>query len=385
MSAARKICVVTGSRAEYGILKTVLRAVRKEARLALQVVAAGMHLAEEFGATEREIAADGFPIDARVAMLPENDSQRAMAAAVGAGIRGFADAFASLQPQIVVILGDRIEALAAAIAAAYGGIAVAHIHGGDRTRGGLDESARHAITKFAHLHFPATAASAARIKALGEDDWRIHVAGAPGLDAILEQQLPDRATLERALGDSLAPPVVLLVQHSVTTQVTAARAQITTTLEALRPLAVRTIAVYPNSDSGGREIAKVLEEYAAREPWLKLHRSIAHPQYLGLLRAVSALVGNSSSAIIEAPALGLPAVDIGDRQRGRERATNVISVPHEEGVIRAAVARSITAEYRARLAGIASPYGDGRAGVRIAAALATVELSPRLFEKQIAY
>ncbi|MBI4333128.1 MAG: UDP-N-acetylglucosamine 2-epimerase (hydrolyzing) [Chloroflexi bacterium] len=382
----RKIAVVTGTRAEYGILLPVLRAIQARPELSLSVVVTGMHLSREFGHTVRDIENDGFPIAAEVDMLLSSDTSEAMAKSVGLGILGMAQTWRHLRPDVVLVLGDRVEPLAGAISSAYMNIPVAHIHGGDSSRGGLDEYARHAITKFAHIHFPGTPRSAERILKMGEDEWRIHMVGSPALDAILnEKPVPDEVLIEK-LGIDPSKPPVLVVQHPVTTEVENAGDQMAQTLEAVIATGYPAIALYPNSDAGGREMIEVIREYEKRFPVLRAIPSLPRAEYLGLMKLAKVLVGNSSSGIIDAPSFGVPAVNIGTRQEGRERGKNVIDVGYGKEEIVQAIKRAMADEkFLAEVGKCESPYGDGKAGGRIAQVLSSTQCTPELLQKKITY
>lgn len=381
----RNIIAVTGTRAEYGILYPVLKAIEASPKLKLTLVVTGMHLSNEFGYTIKEIESNGFKIGARVDMLLSSDTPEAMAKSVGLGIMGMAQAWGQLNPDIILVLGDRVEALAASIAAAYMNIPIAHIHGGDSSRGGLDEYARHAITKFAHIHFPATKKSAERIIKMGEDEWRVHLVGSPALDVILNEPLLPPDFLAQRLGISLSQPLILLVQHSVTTQVDEAAKQIRETLEAIVELGYPTIVIYPNSDAGGRRMIEVIRQFESYA-FIKAFKSLHRKEYLSLMRVASVMVGNSSSGIIEAPSFGLPVVNIGTRQEGRERGRNVIDVGHNKEEIIKGIEKSLTEkEFLKEVKKCENPYGDGKAALKIAEVLSEVEITPQLLQKRMAY
>jgi UDP-N-acetylglucosamine 2-epimerase (non-hydrolysing)/GDP/UDP-N,N'-diacetylbacillosamine 2-epimerase (hydrolysing) len=381
----RKIAVVTGTRAEYGILVPVLKAIEATPGLALSLTVTGMHLSREFGYTLDEIKRDGFRIDAKVPMLLPGDTLAAMAESVGRGVVGMSRTWERLRPDIILVLGDRVEPLAAAIAGAYMNIPVAHIHGGDSSKGGLDESARHAITKFAHIHFPATEKSARRIIKMGEDDWRVHAVGSPAIDTILNEPLLPGEALARQFELDLSQPLVLLVQHPVTTQVPEAAGQMRETLSAISELGYSTVIIYPNSDAGGRSMIEVIRQYEGH-PFIKTFKSLPRKEYLSLMKAASVMVGNSSSGIIDAPSLGLPVVNIGTRQEGRERGENVINVGHNKCEIIKRIREGLTdKEFLLKVKKCQSPYGDGKAGLRIAEILSKLEITPRLIQKKIAY
>ena len=390
----RRVCVCTGSRSEYGILRPVMREVARRKGLRLQVVAAGMHLSKEFGRTVDDIISDGFKIDARVEMLPKTDTPAAMAEAAGRGVIGFTRAFKRLKPDVVVVLGDRIEAFAAATAAVLSRKVLAHIHGGDRAEGGFDDYMRHAITKMAHLHFAATAGSARRIARLGERKDRTFVVGAPGLDEIRPSRLPSAAATKRRLGFKPSDPLILCVQHSVSTHPDSAAAEMRQTLLSLEELALPTVIVYPNCDAGGRRIIRLINEFVARHAHnshnssrrFLAFRSLPRHHYLAIMKAASLMVGNSSSGIIEAASLRLPVVNVGRRQAGRESSGNTIDAPCDKrNIIRAITKVLANDDLRRKLRSAGNLYGDGKASRRIARTLAEIPLTPDIYVKQIGY
>jgi UDP-N-acetylglucosamine 2-epimerase (non-hydrolysing)/GDP/UDP-N,N'-diacetylbacillosamine 2-epimerase (hydrolysing) len=379
------VCVVTGSRAEYGLLRPVMQAIAASSRCQLRLIVAGLHLAHEFGDTGRDIEADGFHPDARVDMAFSGDSPAAMAKSIGIGIYGMAQAIESLQPEIVLVLGDRTEAFAAAVSGAAMNKLVAHIHGGEVTRGGLDESMRHAITKLAHLHFVATEASRERVVKLGERPEDVILSGAPGLDSILRQELLPEDELSRRLGIPLRRPRILLAQHPVSTRPDDAAREMSETLAALAELGHQTIAVYPNGDAGGRRALERLLEFGPA-PWLHRFPNLDHTTFLSLLAGADVLAGNSSSGIIEAPALGVPVVNIGPRQQGRERSAGVLDAAHDRAAIRQALEKALHDEsFREQARCSPSVYGDGQASRRIVSVLETVQITPERLQKQLAY
>lgn len=380
----RKTAVVTGTRAEYGILYPVLKAIEASTRLELYLVVTGMHLSHEFGYTVREIEEDGFKIDTRVDMLLSSDTPAGMAKSVGLGIIGLAQAWEQLKPDVILVLGDRVEPLAATIAGVYMNIPVAHIHGGD-VCGSIDDSARRAITEFAHIHFPATKKSAERIIMMGEEEWRVYQVGSPALDVILSESLIPVEQLAEKYDFDLSQPLILLVQHSVTTQVDQAPKQIRETLGAVVEMGYPAVLIYPNSDAGGRRIIEVIKEHESY-PFIKTFKSLPRKEYLSLMKAASVMVGNSSSGIVEAPSFGLPVVNIGVRQEGRERGKNVTDVGHDkQGIVRA-IEKALTDKgFLSEVKKCENPYGDGKAGQRIAEILSRVEITPELLRKKITY
>jgi len=381
--AAKRIGVVTVSRSDYGHLRPVLEALRRAPDLELLLLVAGMHLASEFGLTVRDIEADGFPISARVEMLGGGDTPEAVAAATGRGVAGFGEAFARLRPDVVVVLGDRFEMLAAAVAALPFALPVAHIHGGEVSEGAMDNQIRHAITKLAHLHFASAEPHARRIAAMGEEPWRIHTVGAPGLDRLATTEPLPRAGLARDLRLPEAGPWLLVTFHPVTLEYRDTAAHIDELLAALEKTDGFIVITYPNADTAGRLIIERIEEFAGRHPRrCRLAKSLGERLYLSLLRHADLMIGNSSSGLIEAPSFGLPVVNVGSRQRGRLRGANVIDVePLREDILRGIeAAQALPFRVRARAA--ANPYGDGHAAPRVVDVLRSVPIDARLVQKR---
>ena len=382
----KKIAVITGTRAEYGLLYPVMRAIQDHSELDLSIIATGMHLSPEHGYTITEIENDGFKVDVAVDMLLSNDTGASMAKSLGIGIIGIAQALEHIKTDIVLVLGDRGEPLAAAIIALHMNIPIAHIHGGDTMTGGvIDSSIRHSITKFAHIHFPATEESAARIEKLGEEPWRIHTVGAPGLDTILNTELLPKEQIIERYSLNANEPLLLAVQHPVTTQPENAANEMRTILEALAELGMQTILVYPNSDAGGRSMIEAIKEYE-HLPFLRTFKSLPHIEYLSLLNIAYVLVGNSSSGIIEASSFHLPVVNIGIRQEGRQRENNVIDVVSDKEKIIEAINTALhDEEFKQKVNECVNLYGDGKAGLRIAEVLAGLEIDQKLLQKKITY
>ncbi len=373
----RRVAVVTGSRAEFGLLAPVMRAIAAHPSLELQVVVAGAHLLPP-SETRREVAAE-FEIAAEVPMQRPGETGRAAdARALGRGVSGFAEAFDRLAPDFVLLLGDRIEPFAAVSAASIGGRPIAHIHGGDRAEGVADEAMRHAITKLAHVHFPATAASAERIGRMGEDESRIHIVGSPAIDGLAGIEAMSDADAA-ALGD----PDVIFLMHPVGDDREVERRRAAAGLEALRGR--RVLALHPNFDAGREGVLDAIGASGVR--------AIDHaprPVFIGLLkrlarRAGGMIVGNSSAALIECAALRLPAVNLGPRQAGRERAGNIVDVRGEGGA--SDVHEAIERAMRIERSGLGHPYGDGRSGVRIAKILGKIGEGERvgMIRKRCAY
>lgn len=380
----RRIAYVTGTRADYGLFSEPLRRVREQPALELGLIVTGMHLEPGFGETVKEIEADGMPIVARVRNLLPGDSGADQARSIGNAVLGITDALEDFGPEIVIVLGDRGEMLAGAIAAIHLNLAVAHVHGGE-VSGTVDELVRHAITKLSHVHFAATKEVAKRIERMGERPQNIHVVGASGLDYLSHfDPIPD-AELEAELGIDPSKPFVIFTQHPVTAQIDHAAQQMEASLTALESASIPVVATYPNSDAGGRAMIEVLESWRDR-PWLHVVPSLGHRRFASLLKKTASMVGNSSSGIIEAPFFGVPVVNIGTRQSGRLRAENVIDTASDVAAIKTAIDCALHDEaFKARARGTQNPYGDGRAGERIVEVLAKMEIGPELTMKQIAY
>lgn len=359
----RKICVVTGSRADYGLLYWPMHLIAEDDDFELQVVVTGMHLSPAFGETWRQIEADGFAIASKVEMLLAGDSPVAVAKSVGLGVIGFADTFERLRPDMLMVLGDRFEILAAVQAALFARVPVAHIGGGDATEGALDESVRHAISKMSQIHFVSHAMAAARLIRMGEQPSRVLVVGSPGLDRIRNMAFMERVTFFSALEYHPRPKNLLVVFHPTTLDDLDPAAQVEMLLAGLDTIdpGVGLLVTGTNADTGGLHINDRLEHYAASRPGARFFQSLGSMLYLNALRHVDALIGNSSSGLYEAPSFGLPTVNIGDRQKGRLRASSVIDCELEGRAIAKALLEALG---RGRQ-DVANPYGDGHSARRI--------------------
>jgi UDP-hydrolysing UDP-N-acetyl-D-glucosamine 2-epimerase len=373
----RKIAVVTGSRAEYGLLYWIMKGIQKDPELELQVIATGMHLSPEFGLTVTEIEKDGFPIAEKVEILLSSDTEVAISTSMGLGVIGFARAYERLKPDVLVVLGDRFEILSAVASAVPFRIPIAHIHGGESTEGAMDESFRHAITKMSHLHFPATQHYADRIIQMGESPERVYCFGAPGLDNISKLSLLSQRELHRELEIPEDKELGVVTYHPVTLEKYTAEFQISVLLEAIQNFSsIYWVFTSSNADTGGRIITQRINEFVRENPDKgKVFASLGQLKYLSLLKHATVMVGNSSSGLTEAPSFELPVVNIGDRQKGRIRAANVIDVPlWEEGEIVSAINKAISKDFRDSLKELKNPYGDGNVSVRIIEVLKNVQL-----------
>jgi UDP-N-acetylglucosamine 2-epimerase (non-hydrolysing)/GDP/UDP-N,N'-diacetylbacillosamine 2-epimerase (hydrolysing) len=385
LSKNKRICVLTGTRSEYGLLKPVIEAIARREGLDFVILATGMHLSEKYGRTVDEIIEDGYGEQIETFhMLPSDNSSVEMARSIGDGVRNATESLSQIQPDILLVLGDRAEVLAGVIAAAYMNIPIAHIHGGDVSQGGLDESARHAITKFAHIHFAATPMSAKRIKLMGENPENVYTVGAPGLDSILKETLLSKEEVYKKFGLQENIKTVLLIQHPVTTQVDQTASQIEETLSALSGQDWQVIAIYPNNDAGSEVIINALDKFAENTE-VKVFKNLKHLDYLSLLACVDVLIGNSSSGIIESSSFKLPVINIGIRQKNRERSTNVIDVEHDRSSIRDAIRLALSNNFIDTLDSCINPYGEGKAGELIASILADIEPDHKLLQKKLMY
>jgi UDP-hydrolysing UDP-N-acetyl-D-glucosamine 2-epimerase len=378
----RTIGVVTVARSDYGHLLPVLEQIRAAPDLGLLLFVAGAHLSPRFGRTVAAIEADGWPIAARIEAVAESDHPADIAGAAGAAVAGFARALARRRPDLLILLGDRIEMLAAAVAALALTIPVAHIHGGEVTEGAIDEQARHAITKLSHLHFPAAEPYGRRILQMGEERWRVHCCGAPGLDRLARLASVPRDELARRIGLPLRRPTLLVTFHPVTLEAEDTAGHVEELAAALEKTEGDVVITYPGADAEHGAVIRRLEALVAARPGTRLVPALGEDTYCSLLREADVMVGNSSSGIIEAPSFGLPAVNIGSRQAGRLRAANVIDVGPGRAEIAAGIQRALDPGFRAGLRGLVNPYGDGQAAPRIVRVLREVELGPRLLRKR---
>lgn len=367
MNTKRKICVVTGSRAEYGLLYWLMKEIQADPDLQLQIVATGMHLSPEFGLTYQVIEADGFTIAAKVEMLLSSDTPVGIAKSIGLGVIGFADTLDLLRPDILVLLGDRFEILAAAQAAMVARIPIAHIHGGETTEGAFDEGIRHAITKMAQWHFVAAEAYRKRVVQLGEAPDRVFNFGAPGLDHLQYLNWMDRVALEKSLAILLNSPTFLITYHPTTMGQQEPVAAMNELLAALDEFPDATVIfTYPNADTGGRALIERIDQWVVTNKHrAKAFVSLGQQRYLSLMREADVIIGNSSSGLTEAPALKKATVNIGDRQKGRLKASSIIDASEEKKLIVAATNKALSEEFRAGLPSIKSLYGSGDVSPRI--------------------
>lgn len=372
----RKICVFTGTRAEYGLLNPLMREIKKDERLALQIIVSGMHLSREFGLTYREIEKDGFLINDKVKIPLDSDSPAGISRAMGMGIIGMSRAYERLKPDIVVVLGDRFEALSAAASAMLARIPLAHIHGGEATYGLIDEAIRHSITKMSHLHFTSTPEYRRRVIQLGEDPRRVFCTGALGIDNIRAIKLMSKSKFEKWASIKFSKRNLLITFHPVTLENNTSKEQFRDLLAALDELKDTSLFfTKANADTSGRVINSMIDDYASRNRHkARAFTSMGQLRYLSAMRYVDAVVGNSSSGIIEVPSFRIGTINIGDRQAGRIKASSVIDCLPEKNSIRRAFKKLYSLRFKRILRSVVNPHGDGNAAKRIAKILKNTDL-----------
>lgn len=370
----RKILYISGTRADFGLMRRTLEAIHVAPGLSLAVVATGMHLSATHGDTIREIEASGLPLVARVPVATEPATGATMARGIGAMIAAFTDVLEAERPDIVLLLGDRGEMLAGAIAAIHLGVAVAHVHGGERS-GTVDEPVRHAVSKLAHIHLAATEGARERLVRMGEDPANVHVTGAPGLDGLTEGIRADRTAVAARHELDASRPFALMVYHPVLQEAASAGAEAALVLDTILAAGMQALVLMPNADAGSDGVRAALKTRCG--PGVALATHLGREAFLDAMAAADVMVGNSSAGIIEAASFGTPVVNVGTRQNLRERNANVVDVPAEAQAIGAALARERSLP--------ANVYGDGRAAARIVAALRTAVLDAGLMAKANGY
>lgn len=377
----RRIGVVTVGRSDYGIYLPLLRQIAGDPELELLLFVSGMHLAPEFGLTVQDIEKDGFCIARRVEMLLSSDTAGGIAKSMGLGTIGFAQVFEECHPDILVVLGDRFEMHAAVVAALPFLIPVAHIAGGSVTVGAIDDPLRHSITKMSHLHFAEIEVYARRLVQMGEEPWRVIVTGAMGLDNLRDVQFLSLGELNERYDLALSEAPLLITFHPVTREYEQTESYMGELLAALDGFDVPMVFTYPNADTNGRVIIHMIEEFVRRRAHACAVANLGTQGYFSLMKHAVAMVGNSSSAMVEAPSFKLPAVNIGNRQMGRVAARNIISVGYGHNEIVAAIAKTIDAEFRKQLDDLVNPYGDGHASEPILRTLKTIPIDASLLSK----
>lgn len=372
----RKVCIITGTRAEFGLLRWLMEEIRQHLALELQIAVTGMHLSPEFGSTYQEIEAAGFTIDTKVEMLLSADTNTAVTKSMGLGVIGFADAYEHLKPDIVVVLGDRFEIFAATSAALIAGIPVAHLHGGETTEGAFDEAIRHSITKMSHLHFVAAEEYRNRVIQLGEPPERVFNVGGMGIDAIKRIELLSREELEKSIDFGLGDKNLLITFHPVTLEKQGSSTeQMNALLHALAELEqTHLIFTMPNADTGGRELTRMVLEFVNSHDNAIMYTSLGQLRYFSCLAQIDGVIGNSSSGLLEAPAFHIGTVNIGDRQKGRLKAESVIDCEPSKTSILKAIERLYSPAFKESLQSVSNPYGNGGASKAIVQVLAEYPL-----------
>jgi len=374
--------VVTVGRSDYSILLPVLRQIEADPELHLHLIVAGMHLSPEFGLTVRVIEQDGFEINERIDMLLSSDTPEGIAKSMGLGTIGFSQAYARFQPDVLLVMGDRFETHSAVAAALAFNIPIAHIHGGESTEGLIDESLRHSITKMSHLHFVANETYARRVIQMGEEPWRVVISGAPALDNIRDDRLLAREDLQAQTGLDLRNPFLLVTYHPVTLEFEETDTQVEELLAALEEADLRIIITYPNADTRSRSIIEKILKFVGHCDRAQVAVNLGTVEYLSVMQHADVMVGNSSSGIIEAASFKLPVVNVGTRQRGRLHGPNVIDVGYSRKEILEAIKKASSGEFRARLANLVNPYGDGNSATRIVKKLKSIETGRQLLMKR---
>jgi GDP/UDP-N,N'-diacetylbacillosamine 2-epimerase (hydrolysing) len=371
----RKICVVTGTRAEYGLLYWLMKEINVDNALALQVVATGMHLSEEFGNTYQQIEKDGFTIDKKVDISLTSDTELAISKSMGLGVIGFADVFNKLQPDLIVVLGDRFEIFSAVSAALIAKIPVAHLHGGEVTEGVIDESIRHSITKMSHLHFAATDEYRNRIIQLGEQPDKVFHVGGLGIDNINKLKLLSKADFENTINFELGEKNILITFHPVTLEKSTSGMQFQALLDSISELKnTKIIFTKANADTDGRVINTMIDDYVTKHDNTIAFTSMGQLNYLSALQFMDAVVGNSSSGLIEAPSFKIGTIDIGDRQKGRIKTDSVISCLPKKRNIDSAFNKMYSEEFQNTLDKVENAYGKGGASKEIVNIIKSVNL-----------
>ena len=380
----RKITVTTGSRADYGILRPVLKEITKSKKLKLYLIVAGMHLSKKHGLTITEIKNDGFQINTTIDMLTNDDSLFSATQELGKGIIKFAEVFNRIKPDINLILGDRDEAFASALAASHMNIPNAHIHGGDKS-GGLDEYNRHAITKISNIHFPATKKSQQRIIQMGENSKFIFFTGSPSIDEVLSFEITAKNDLEKKYNMRLQGNEIILLYHPVTTQTNLDALQIKMILDVIVMIKNTTIMIAPNSDPGNKKIFTLMTKYAKKYNFIKMYPSIPRGDYLGLLKNCGVLIGNSSSGIIEASYFTIPVINIGIRQKSREKGKHIIDIENPSiSLLHTSILMALKKKKQKPMIN-KSLYGTGHASKKIVKHLERIAINKNLIQKQISY
>lgn len=383
----RTVLGVTGIRSEYDMMSSVFKELHRHPQLHLKLIVTGAHLSDSYGYTIHHIRNDGFTIADEIESLINGDNDSSRVKGLAIQLSGMIQSIARIRPDFLLVLGDREEAINTALAGAYMNIPTAHIGGGDRVIGNVDDQVRHAVTKLAHLHFATNRESYERILKLGEQPFRVFNFGSPGLDRFTTTPNLSCKEISQNLGFEITDcePFILLIQHVISTEIAHAYEQMKTTLKVVSELKIKTIISYPNSDAGGQQIIKAIEEYK-HFPFIYTAKFLPRLEFVNIMRKAGCMLGNSSAGILEAPLLKLPVINVGNRQKERLHAENVQFVPHELTAIKSAVEKALFDEdYRNFVRRCSNPYGDGQAAQKIANVLATIPIDEKLLIKDITY
>lgn len=383
----RVVLGVSGIRSEYDIMSSVFRAIQQHPGLELYLIVTGAHLSNLYGNTVQDIKDDGFAIADKIESLLNGDRASSRVKGLAIQLQGMIQTVFRINPDFLLVLGDREESMSTALIGAYMNIPVAHIGGGDRVVGNVDDQVRHAVTKLAHLHFVTNQESYDRIIRMGEQPFRVFNVGNPGLDRLLAEPVLSAKELSQRLGFSIRDdePFILLIQHVISTEIEEAYEQMQITLEAVKQMRIKTVLIYPNSDAGSQQIIRAIDQYRDLT-FLYITKNLPRPEFVNLMRRAGCMLGNSSAGILEAPLLKLPVINVGNRQKGRLHAENVQFVPHDSKAICTAVRRALFDKtYRHEVARCSNPYGDGHASKKIAKLLAEISIDEKLLVKDVTY
>jgi len=384
----KKIMIITAIRSEYNILHPIIKSIKKHPLLDLKLIVTGAHLTPSFGSTVKDIENDGFKIDEKIESLLDSDSPSGRAKSIAIQLFSLINTVERLNPDIIIAPFDREEALTAAIVGTYLNVPIIHIGGGDKVEGNVDDYVRHAVTKLSHLHFPTTKENADRIIKMGEEKWRVHVVGNPGLDKFRTTKKISKKELGSHLDfDFSDKPLIILLQHPLSTEYKKSRGQIKITLQALKELEYDTVIIKPNSDSGSRSVIQEIDNFTTKFDFMKSYVTLERSIFVNLLRAADVMVGNSSCGICEAPLLKLPVVNVGMRQKERLHGENVIFVSHNKNEIKNSINKALyDKKFLEKIKNCKNPYGDGRTGERIAKILAKMSYDKnKLLIKKMVY
>lgn len=383
----RKILAVTGIRSDYDLMVPVFKAISENDDLELELIVTGAHLSDSYGYTINEIEKDGFKVADKIESLLNSDSHSSRVKGLAIQLQSMVQTVQRVNPDILLVLGDREESMTTALIGAYMNIPVAHVAGGDKVVGNVDDQVRHAVSKLAHIHFTTNQESAVRLIKLGEEPFRIHNTGNPGLDRLRDVPTLTRKEMSKRLEFNIdkEEPLILLIQHVISTEVDYAYEQMKVTMESIKELGIKTIISYPNSDAGGQQMIKAINEYV-HLPFIHVQKNIPRLEFVNIMRKASCMLGNSSAGILEAPFLKLPVINVGNRQKGRLHSDNVNFVNHDKEEIIDAIKNAIfNDEYKEQVRKCINPYGDGNTSVKIANILANIEIDSKLLIKEITY